>query len=267
MSEASYEHYENPREDNEQESPQIRNHEYQVPAETESEPEAANSSNPEPVTGTETLTSEIENFSRLSSELTELMSSLSQKIMGSADQLRAIQSAVDLKKEELKRLHDIDAAATALEQLIENHRLQKEGFESDMERQRRLWEEEIAQREQEERDYHENLRIQRQHEEEEYRRNWAVEQSKAREQLEEELRTMEQKNREKLEAIERDCLARELVLKEKELEWIQLIQELEQFISKLSKRIQAKAAARADVPKEDLSTPTATPEGELPPTN
>ncbi len=67
---------------------------------------------------------------------------------------------------------------------------------------------------------------------------------RAQQKLEEELKAVQQESLEKQQALERDCLQRELILKEKELEWVQLIQELEQFMSKLTRRTQAHAAAR-----------------------
>jgi hypothetical protein len=277
MNGAVYKHYENPGEGNKEEPSQKSSHESQEVSESGIEASETNTS--EPVISSETIASEIEHFSRLSSELTELLSNISQKIANSEEQLRVIQSTVDLKTAELKRLHNIEAGAVALEQLAEDHRLQKEGFERVMDHQHRLWEEEKAQREredreylenlkirreQEEREFGENLEIQRQREEQEFQRMWATEKSKARQQLEEELRAIEQNSREKQEAMERNCLERELLLKQKELEWVQLVQELEQFMSQLTKRIQSKAGSPRDLQKREFGAAADAGNGESP---
>jgi hypothetical protein len=99
-----------------------------------------------------------------------------------------------------------------------------------------LWEEEKSMRAQESQEYFECLKAERQREEEEYRRQCAVEHSKAKRELEVELQSIKKKNQAYLEALEKSFLERDLHLKQKELEWVQLVQELEQFMSKLGKR-------------------------------
>ncbi len=179
---------------------------------------------------------DIQHFSHLAGELTAFLSELSEKIRSSAEQLKMMEQAVALKAEDLKRLHNIEATAVDLEQLIANQRLQREQLENFMAGQRSLWDEEKARRSKENEQYLENLKLQRQKEEQEYRFEWAAEKSKAKQELAEELQTIQKKNRANQEALEKDFLKRELLLKEKELEWMQLAQELEQFISKLGRR-------------------------------
>jgi hypothetical protein len=204
----------------------------------------------EPLMTPEALSVQVERFSRLSSDMAKLLSELSQEAKKSLDQLNGIRLAVDLKKKELKTLNE---SAASLKQLIEDHRLQRENLDRLMEGQRRVWEEEKTRRAQQEREYLEDLKIQRQREEEEYRHMWAVEQLKAQQKLEEELRTIQQKSLEKQQALERDCLQREQTLKEKELEWIQLIQELEQFMSRLARHAQSPSAVHAELHTKEPS--------------
>jgi chromosome segregation ATPase len=177
----------------------------------------------EPVMAAEDLSTAIEHFSHLSSGMTKILSDLSRIVQGSAEQLKAIQSAVEVKKSELKSL------------------------EAQVESERRTREEEKMHQSQQENEYVENLKIQRQREEEEYKRAWDLEKAKARQQLDEELRLIRQENRLKQEAIERDCLRREMALKEKEVEWVQLTQELEQFMSRLGRRIQSRTGQALDI--------------------
>jgi type IV secretory pathway VirB10-like protein len=184
------------------------------------------------LTSAEKYLVDIQLFSRISGELTAFLSELSEKILSSAEQLKMIEQAVELKADELKRLHEINSATVALEQLMDAQKLEKEQFERFIANQRSLWEEEKSRRIQEYEQYMERLQVQRQHEEEEYRSRWAVEQEAAKQELAEELLEIRKKN----EALGKTLLERELLLKEKELEWMQLVQELEQFMSKLGKR-------------------------------
>jgi hypothetical protein len=192
----------------------------------------------------EKLSTEISRFTSLSSELTELLAPLSREIRSSAEHLTRIRAEADLKKKELKDLHGIELSVAALDRLASEHQRQKESLERLIIDQRALWEAEKERRSQEEKDYAENLRLRREREEEEYRQKWAVEKLKAQQKLEEEMKGIQQERLQKLQALERDCLERELVLKEKELEWVQLIQELEQFMSKLTRRTHSQSGAK-----------------------
>jgi hypothetical protein len=192
----------------------------------------------------EKLSTDTGRFFGLSSELTELLANLSREVKLSAEQLTRIRAEADLKKKELKDLHGIEVSVAALERLAAEQQRQKESLDRLIADQRAQWEGEKARRTQEEKDYAENLRIRHEREEEEYRQRWAVEKLQAQQKLEEELRNIQQERLQKLQALERDCLERELVLKEKELEWVQLIQELEQFMSKLTRRTHAQSSTR-----------------------
>lgn len=205
------------------------------------------------------LSTGIERFSHLVSELTELLTSLLQNARNAIEQLDVTQSAVELKKKELQELHKIDAAAATLEQLMEEQRSRKEEFEGYMGNQRRLWEEEKARRTQEEEEHFQNLKDQRHREEEEYERMWAAERMKAQQMLEEEIRTLQRQNEEKQRALERDWRERELALKGKETEWIRLIQELEQFLFNLSGRTQTQIAAQTGRAEKATRSPISSP--------
>jgi hypothetical protein len=212
----------------------------------------------------ERLSIEIGRFSSLSTELTELLTLISREIRTSAEQLARIQTEVDSKKKELKDLHGVEISVAALDRLAAEHQHQKESLERLIADQRAQWETERARRTREENEYVESLRIRREREEEEYRQRWAGEKLKAQQRLEEEMRNIQQERLQKVQALERDCLERELILKEKELEWVQLIQELEQFMSKLTRRTHAQSAVRLEpVPAEPPAQP-ATQRGEIP---
>lgn len=190
------------------------------------------------------IVGDIERFSRLSSELKDCLSGITRKIIKSLDELKSIQQAITQKKHELKEVYAVETSASALDNLREEHRLKQSEFESFMESQRRLWEEEKALREKEDEEYRQALKLRRKREEEEYNHKLAREQLLVRQKLEEELRQIRRQTIEKQELLKQDLIKREQALKEKELEWVRLIQELEMFMTRLVERTRKKDDVR-----------------------
>jgi hypothetical protein len=192
--------------------------------------------NPESTVNTEKLTLDIKRFSDLSSEMVELLSNLSQKINKSAAGLQDVQSALDMKKKELATLNEIEMLTASLEQQIQDLRQQKENLDHIIAEQRSAWEKEIERRTREEKEYIDDLNARRRQEEQDYQKAWTAEQERGRRRLDEELRAIQLEKQDAQVTIETDLQERELLLKKKELEWSQLIQELEQFLTKLERR-------------------------------
>jgi len=126
--------------------------------------------------------------------------------------------------------------AASLEQQIQDLRQQKENLDHIVAEQHTAWEKEKERRIREEREFTESLNVRRQQEEQAYQKAWAAEQEKARQRLDEELRVIQLEKQDVRSAIETSLQERELLFKKKELEWGQLIQELEQFLYKLERR-------------------------------
>jgi len=147
---------------------------------------------PQLLSDTNKLSTEIERFSCLSTEMAGFLTRLSEGARKSAEQLSQICSEVDLKKKELKAIYGIEASAEALERLAQDHRQRKESFERLISDQRTLWEAEKAKRVNGEKEYQEKLRMRRQNEEEEYRQKWAGEKLRLQRQLEEELKSIQE---------------------------------------------------------------------------
>jgi len=234
-------------------APKISDMESGVPESLDSFPDEMKCA---PLMSAEELSRVIERFSGISSELTGILSRLAREVIISAEQLDRVRSAADSKGKELKTLHGIEATAVALERLVLDHQRQKEALDRAIAEQRTMWEEEKANRAQEEREYLEHLRVRREREEEEYRQVWAAEKLRKKEKLEEELSAIHQENLQKQQEMERDYIERELKRKEKELEWVRLIEELEQFMSKLAQRAKAQTGTRSEpaLKKEPYST-------------
>lgn len=91
-----------------------------------------------------TVESTVQKLSNLGLEISKALSGLAEKMVAEVERLRAAREAVALETRELERIHKIDVAATALDQLIQDYRTQKEQLEAEISRRRQAWEEELA---------------------------------------------------------------------------------------------------------------------------
>ena len=208
----------------------------------------ADDGTPEPSVVWEKISSQMEHFSGLSSDISAVMSELSQEMRKAMDQLHAVRAEVDLKKKEVKTLHDIEKSAEELQRVIKNRRLQIADMDRHLESQRADFEAEKSRREEEHKKYQEDLRVRREHDEAEYQEKWAAERLRAEQALEDELRALRQESMEKQEALNKDLQEREQRIKRQERELNLFTQELEQFMSRLAGRAQSNPHAQEDSP-------------------
>jgi colicin import membrane protein len=194
-----------------------------------------------------TIEGVVRKISDLSVEISKALSGLSEKLLGEVNVFASVREAVALERRELERLHKIDVAATALDQLVQDYTLQKQSLEEQITSQRVAWEEEKRQAERERKEQEENLRKQRQREIEDYEYKKALERKKAQDQYDEEVKARERQNREKQEALEKSWQQREAALKEQEGEFAQLKKESQEFPARLKKESELAAgqASRA----------------------
>jgi hypothetical protein len=206
----------------------------------------------EPEFNADAFSAKVEQFSIGSADIAKLLSDLSMKVKKAWSQFHAIQLVIKHKKEELKTLHDLDVSTVSLKQLIEDQRVQKQNLERLMDSRRASWEEEKTRLDQQEKEYRDNLKIQCQPEEEEHQRRLAAEQLKAQKIIEEDMRSAKQRCRQMQETVERDCLEREQILREKELECSRLIQELERFMLIINPHAKPQNAASSKLSHKSL---------------
>lgn len=199
-----------------------------------------------------TVESTVQKLSNLGLEISKALNDLAEKMVTEVERLRAVREAVALETRELERLHKIDVAATALDQLIQDYRAQKEQLEAEISRRRQEWEEEQQQRAREQKEYEEALKKQRQREVEEYEYKKALERKKAQDKYDEEMRLLEKRNKEKQEALEKSWQQREAALKEREEELARLRKEVEEFPARLKKEIDAASAQAAKLTEQRL---------------
>lgn len=183
----------------------------------------------------------VQRISSLGLEVSKSLSDLSGKLTEEVQLLASVREAVDLERKELERLHKIDVAATALDQMVQDYAREKERLEAEIAAQRAEWEEESARAERERKEQDESLRKQRQREIEDYEYKKNLERKKAQDKYDEEVRLQEKKNQEKQEALQKDWKQREVALKESEEELARLRKESADLPTRLQK--EAKAAA------------------------
>jgi hypothetical protein len=158
---------------------------------------------------------------------------VSDNLLAEVQRLATVREAVATETDRLQRLHKIDIAATALDDLVQDFEARKSAFEADISGKRTAWDAEAKARERAEREYDENLKKQRQREIDEYEYKKTLDRKKAQDKYDEEMRALEKKNREKQEALEKSWQERERAIKSREEEYVRLQQELDGFPAKL----------------------------------
>ena len=171
----------------------------------------------------------VQTISGLGLEISKALSDISGKLTQEVERLSASREAVNLERAELARLHKIDIAATALDQLVQDHAREKERLEAEIAAQRAAWEDESRNTERERREQEESLKKARLREIEEYEYKKNLERKKAQDKYEDDLRLQEKKNKERQEALEKSWQQREAALKEQEQELIRLRKEAQDF--------------------------------------
>jgi hypothetical protein len=174
-------------------------------------------------------------ISNLGLEVSKSLASLSDKLVQEVNRLATVREAVTLEQKELERLHKIDVAATALDQLVQDYSRQKEQLEAEISAQRTAWEEEQRQTERDAKEQEEILRKQRQRETEDYEYRKTLERKKAQDKYEEEMKLQERANKERQETLEKSWREREAALKANEEELKTLRKEAAEFPARLQR--------------------------------
>ena len=179
----------------------------------------------------------IRKFTDLNIEISRTLSSLSDKLVTEINYLNKLRQAADLEKGEIERLHKIDVAQTALDQLIDEYQTKKQEFEDEIEAQNAAWEQEKESKAAEIEEEEENLAKTRKREIDEYEYKKNLERKKAQDKYEEEVRLRDKQNKEKQEALEKGWQTRETFLKDQENELAALRKTVEEYPVLLQKEI------------------------------
>ena len=111
----------------------------------------------------------VQNIASLGVQVSKALGELSAKLVHEVEHLTSLREAVALERSELERLHKVDIATTALDQLVQDYESRKRVFEAEVAETRASWESEVQERERAEKEYEDSLKKQRQREVEEYR--------------------------------------------------------------------------------------------------
>jgi len=191
--------------------------------------------------GVETV---VQRISGLGLEVSRALADVAEKLTEEVQLLATVREAVALERSELARLHKIDVAATALDQLVQDYAREKQKLEAEVADGRRAWEEETERLERERKEQEDGLKRQRQREVEDYEYKKNLDRKKAHDKYEEELRARDKKNQEQQEALEKAWQTREAALKDREEELARLKKEVDEFPARVLKETEA-AALRA----------------------
>jgi colicin import membrane protein len=183
-------------------------------------------------------------------EISKALTDLSQKLIAEVENLNNVRDAVALETKELERLHKIDIAATALDQMVEEYHAEKAQFEAEISSQRAAWDNERLERERDQKESEEALKKQRQREIENYEYQKNLERKKAQDKYEEDVRLQEKKNKEKQEILEKSWQQRETALKEKEEEWARLKKEVDEYPARAKREVDAAVKAAVQVAEQ-----------------
>jgi colicin import membrane protein len=199
----------------------------------------------------------VQRISGLGLDVARALSDLSAKLTEETHLLASVREAVALERKELERLHNIDIAATALDQMIQDYTRERQRLEAEIAAQRSAWQQESDRVERERREQEEALKKQRLREIEDYEYKKNLERKKAQDKYDEEIRQAEKKNAEKQEALEKSWKQRETALKEQEEELSRLRKESADFPARLQKEaaaaaVQARAETEARLQQEAL---------------
>jgi hypothetical protein len=184
----------------------------------------------------------VEQISRLGLEVSRALSGISEKLVEEVNRLATLRQAVELEREELSRLHKIDVAAAALDQLVQEYETRKAQLELEIEARQSAWEAGVQAAERERKEQDEALRKQRQRENDEYEYKKNLERKRAQDKYDEEQRQTEKKNQERQEELEKSWARREGELAEREQELTRLRKEAAEFPVTLERELKNAAA-------------------------
>jgi hypothetical protein len=170
-------------------------------------------------------------------EIQKVLADLSSKVIERLQQLQDVEDSIRLKREELKRLHDIEAHATTLDEL-----------EATIKEQRRAWEEEQATKQRDFKEMQSERNKQWKREEEEHQYRVSQEHMKQKDALSTLMGQQEKQNKEKQEQLDKTWAEREAELKKREQE----LGELREFKATNDERIKKEVNASVAVATNSL---------------
>ncbi len=206
----------------------------------------------------------VKGISSLRLEMSRTLTQISDKLEEEVNRLNGIQKAIDIKKEEIKELYEIEKSAATLAALIEAQNQKRQEFESEMavkkedlmqeiEKNRAEWKKEKEIYEMETKEQNSAEKKKREREKEEFQYAFKREQALLKDKFEDEKTKLEREIQLKREQMEKELAEREKSISEKERELNELRQkagafpkELETAVNKAVKEATERITAEAN---------------------
>ncbi|MBV9126424.1 MAG: hypothetical protein JO112_24005 [Planctomycetes bacterium] len=176
-------------------------------------------------------------------EVQKSLAGLSAKLVEQLQVLRNVEKAIDLKRDDLKQLYDIEAAAIELDDL-----------KAQIESQRDAWQEEQARKQREFAEMQSERNKQWVRTEEEYQYRLSQEHKKGEDTFAAKIADLEKANKNKQEMLEKSWAEREGELKKRETELADLKAKVEAFPEQVKKEVNAAVAVATNSVKKEYET-------------
>jgi len=213
----------------------------------------------------QTVDKAVQSLSAIGLELSRGLNQISESVVQKLNELQDLTDAVDLQKNELSRLHKIDVAATALDNMVADYEAKKSDFEATIAAQTLEFETLVAEKKaawaKEESD-HARLVRERNEETEKLRRREVQDYEYTKNQerklkedaIQEQMLKVVKQAKERQEALEKDWLVREEALKAREAELVDLRTQVAGFDALMKKEIAKAEAVVSNTLKRDYDT-------------
>ena len=196
----------------------------------------------------------VQKIAAVSLEASRALGSVSEQLMAQVHQLEVLREAAALEREEIARIHRIDVAATALDQLVAEHQARREQLEAEQALAKAAWEEDEGRREQARKEQEDATRKAREREAEEYEYKKAQERKKAQDKFDEQMQKLEKQNRERQESLEKGWQQREAALKASDEELAGLRRQAAEFPARLAQEVESAVVAAVEQARRQHET-------------
>lgn len=176
-------------------------------------------------------------------DVQQTLAKLSTELTQNLEQLNNVTTAIELKKQELQQLHDIEVTKTSLDDL-----------KAEIDNQRVLWTEEQIRREKDTAIGNQDRQLRWKREEEQYLYERAQSHKKLEDDFAAKLAEIEKANREQQEKLAKNWSTREAALQERETELVSLRKQVEEFPAKLKAAEEKAGAIVGNTMKRDHET-------------
>lgn len=162
------------------------------------------------------------------------MDHLEKSLLEEFKKLKEIKESIDFEKENIKELYQIKTEADTLAALLEAQRIKKTSFDGEINELQAQWEKKKKEHAEQTKEEEESIKKQRKREDEDYKYNLETARKKEQDVYDAKKSEQEQQLKTKRETFEKEFAEREIVLKEKEQEFLGLQVQAKKFPEELN---------------------------------